>query len=137
MADIFSKAKRSEIMSKIKSKDTSIELIFAKELRKHKICYRRNNKKIKGSPDFVITDKNLVVFLDGEFWHGFKWDEKKKRIKSNRQYWVSKIEKNIKRDKSVSKYLKVHGWYVLRFWQHQIKKDPEKCIKKIIDLKLI
>lgn len=122
-------------MSKIKSKDTSIELIFVKELRKHKIRYRRNNKKIKGSPDFVITDKNLAVFLDGEFWHGFKWDEKKKRIKSNRQYWISKIEKNIKRDKFVSKYLKVNGWNVFRFWQHQIKKDPEKCIKKIINLK--
>jgi len=123
--------KRSDLMRKIKSKNTSPEIKLRKALWNQGIRYRIKNKSIQGKPDIAIKKYKLAVFVDGEFWHGYNWSEKKKKIKSNRDYWIKKIEGNIQRDKKVNKELKEDGWTVLRYWQHEIKNDLVSCVSEI------
>jgi len=118
-------------MEKIRSNNTSPEIVLQKALRKEGIKFKRNYRKLYGTPDIVLSDKRIAIFVDGEFWHGYHWEEKKKKIKANRAYWIPKIERNIVRDKNNSKKLWQEGWKVIRFWQQQIIKDTPKCIKKI------
>jgi DNA mismatch endonuclease, patch repair protein len=125
-------AERSALMSKIRSTGTKPEITLRKELWKTGIRYRVNVKTLPGSPDIVIRKNNLVVFVDGEFWHGYNWDIKKKKIKTNRKFWIPKIERNIQRDIENTKALKKLGFSILRFWEHEIKKDIGKCIRKIL-----
>jgi len=120
-------------MSKIKSNDTKIEIIFRKTLWNLGYRYRKNYKKLPGKPDIVFVSKKIAIFIDGEFWHGYNWKNKKKKIKSNREYWITKIEKNIKRDKENNKKLKKLGWSVLRYWEHDIKTNMETCIEEVVN----
>jgi len=124
-------AKRSDLMRKIRSDKTTPEILLQKALRKEKIEFKRNCVSIAGKPDIVLIDKKIVVFVDGEFWHGYRWKQKKKKIKDNRDYWIPKIERNIVRDKKNNRQLKIAGWQVIRFWQQQIIKGLPKCIQKI------
>ena len=126
MADIFTKEKRSWVMSRIRSKDTKIEKTMASLLRRNRIHYRRY-PKLFGSPDFVI-EKKVLLFCDGDFWHGYRYAEKKRPPK---KYWRDKIEGNMRRDRKVSRKLRREGWSVLRIWEHDIKRNPEKCVRKI------
>ena len=126
MADIFTPEKRSWVMSRIRSKDTKIEKKTASMLRKNKIRYRRF-PKIFGSPDFVV-EKKIIVFCDGDFWHGYQYGRKKKPPK---KFWRDKIERNMKRDRKVSRKLRADGWSVVRLWEHDIEMSPEKCVGKI------
>jgi len=114
-------------MKKIKSTGTSPEISLGKEIWKRGYRYRKHYKKIPGKPDFVFVKGRVAVFIDGEFWHGFNWEEKKQKIKSNRDYWLPKIERNIKRDKENNKSLKKMGWVVIRFWEKEVKKDLIGC----------
>lgn len=82
-----------------------------------------------GNPDFVLKNKKIIVFYDGDFWHGYKYNEKKKPSK---KYWRDKIEKNMKRDKRITRKLRSEGWSVLRFWEHDIEKRTGVCIDRII-----
>lgn len=118
-------------MRKIKAKNTTPEIILRKALWNEGIRYRKENKGIIGNPDIVIKKYRLAIFIDGEFWHGFNWKEKKEKIKSNREYWIKKIEKNIARDKLNNQLLKEQNWIVLRFWEHEIKRDLKKCVEKV------
>lgn len=118
-------------MRKIKSDKTTPEILLQKALRKEKIKFKKNCVAITGKPDIAFIDKKIVVFIDGEFWHGYRWEQKKKKIKDNRDYWIPKIERNIVRDKRNNRQLKRSGWQVIRFWQRQIIKDLPKCIQKI------
>jgi len=93
---------RSDLMSKIRSTDTTPEIL----LRKLGCKFSIYSKSIPGNPDIIFKQEMVAVFVDGEFWHGYNWKVKRKRIKSNREYWISKIERNIKRDKDVNKELK-------------------------------
>jgi DNA mismatch endonuclease, patch repair protein len=122
---------RSELMKKIRSQNTEPERILRKELWKLGYRYRKNVTKLPGKPDIVIEKMKLVIFIDGEFWHGYKWKNKKPKIKANRKYWIPKIEGNMKRDNLYNRELKKLGYKVLRFWEHQIRKDLPKCIAKI------
>jgi DNA mismatch endonuclease (patch repair protein) len=124
-------AARSELMQKIKSKDTVPELLFAKALRHAKIRYTRKSSQVVGKPDFILASRKVAIFIDGEFWHGFKWRDKKPKIKGNRAYWIPKIERNIARDRKNNRALKADGWAVVRFWERQLRKDVAKCIQKI------
>ena len=131
MADIFTPKKRSWVMSRIRSRDTGIEKKTAQLLRKNKIHYRRF-PKVFGSPDFIV-EKKILVFCDGDFWHGYQYDKKKKPPK---KFWREKIERNMERDRKVSRTLRRDGWSVIRIWEHDIEKRPAAClrrIKKIID----
>lgn len=74
-----------------------------------------------------------AIFIDGEFWHGYKWAEKKEKIKSNRGFWIPKIERNMQRDREVNLALNAMGYMVFRFWEHEVKKQLDICLHKVID----
>ena len=118
-------------MQAIKSKDTSIELSLRKALWKKGIRYRKNYKKLPGKPDIALTKHKIAVFCDSDFWHGFEWEERKKRIKSNQEYWIPKIERNMERDREVDSELQKMGWTVIRFWEWQIKKHLDQCVAAV------
>lgn len=124
---------RSKLMSKIKSSDTKPEIKLRKFLWNIGLRYRKNVKKLPGSPDIVFFKYRLVIFVDGEFWHGYNWEEKKNKIKSNRAFWIPKIERNIERDKAINNHYNQTNWTVMRFWEHEIKKEFGRCAKKILD----
>lgn len=127
----YTTPQRSKTMSKIRSKDTKPELLLRKALWAKGHRYRLRVKKLPGSPDIVFRKFKLVIFIDGEFWHGLNWAEKKKKIKSNRAFWIPKIERNMQRDEENNMALEELGWTILRFWENSIKKDLNKCIATI------
>ena len=116
-------------MSRIRSTNTTIDQKMAGLLNEMNLNFRKYPKMF-GNPDFVLTDKGVVIFCDGDFWHGYNFLVKKKRLK--RGYWEKKIKKNIDRDKKVNYKLKSEGWTILRFWEHDINKNIRKCEKKIL-----
>ena len=126
MADVFSRKKRSWIMSRIRSKNTSIDRKMRDMLSGMNVRFEMY-PKVFGSPDFQVG-KRVLVFCDGDFWHGYRYAEKKRPAK---KYWREKIEGNMRRDRKVSRKLRRDGWSVLRIWEHDIKKNPDKCMKKI------
>ena len=130
--DTHTAEQRHKNMQAVKSKDTAIELLLRKELWSRGIRYRKNVKSIIGKPDIAFIKKKVAVFCDSEFWHGFDWEHKKSDIKSNRDFWIPKIEKNIASDKEVNDALAADGWIVLRFWGQQIKKDVKACADLIV-----
>jgi DNA mismatch endonuclease (patch repair protein) len=123
---------RSALMKKIRSNDTGPEIILRKLLWNSGYRYRLNVKKLPGKPDIVLNKYKTVIFVDGEFWHGFQWEKKKEKIKANRDYWIPKIENTIERDKQNNKLLKEMGFTVLRFWEQDINKNIEDVFSKII-----
>jgi len=127
-------AKRSYTMSRIKSKDTSIEVALRKALWKAGIRYRKNYNKLPGTPDIAITKHKIAVFCDGEFWHGKDWESKKSKIQSNREYWINKIERNINRDIDVNRVVCGNGWTVMRFWGNEIRDNLVGCVEEIQDI---
>ncbi len=121
----------SYTMSRIRGKDTGIEMKLRKELHKRGIRYRCNSKYIYGHPDISMKGYKIAIFCDSEFWHGYNFEENKSKIHKHLQYWIPKIERNIERDKEVNKYLQNHGYIVLRFWGNEINKDLDSCVNKI------
>lgn len=130
--DTHTAEQRHKNMQAVKSKDTTIEILLRKELWSRGIRYRKNAKNIVGKPDIAFIKKKVAVFCDSEFWHGFDWEHRKSDIKSNHDFWIPKIEKNIARDKEVNAALEADGWLVLRFWGRQIKKDVKACADLIV-----
>jgi DNA mismatch endonuclease (patch repair protein) len=124
---------RSALMKKIRSNNTGPELVIRKLLWENGYRYRLNAKKLPGKPDIVLNKYKTIIFVDGEFWHGFNWEQKRNKIKANREYWIPKIENNIKRDIHKNKLLKEMGFKVLRFWEQDILKDLDSVFEKIID----
>lgn len=118
---------RHKNMKAVKNKDSEIELLLRRELWSRGLHYRKNYKKITGKPDIVFVGKKVAVFCDSEFWHGYDWENKKNEIKSHREFWIPKIERNMQRDVEVSQALESEGWTVLRFWGNDIKKKTKWC----------
>lgn len=119
-------------MQRVKCKNTEIELRLRKELWSRGVRYRKNVSKITGKPDIAFIGKKVAVFCDSEFWHGYDWKRQRAAIKSNRDFWIPKIERNIERDKKVNEALKAEGWTVLRFWGNEIKNNVEQCADLVI-----
>lgn len=120
MADVFSKAKRSEIMGRVRGKgNEATEQRLARLLREHHIRGWRRNYSIYGKPDFVFPKRRVAVFVDGEFWHGHP--TRAKLPSTNREFWRRKIDKNKKRDAQVNVVLAQKRWTVVRIWQHELK----------------
>ena len=132
MADDLTPEQRRKNMQAIRSKDTSIELHLRKALWERGIRYRKNYKKLIGKPDIAITKYRIAVFCDSDYWHGYDWENRNQRIKSNREYWIPKIERNMARDQEVNEALERDGWTVLRFWDWQIKKQLDICVDEIL-----
>jgi len=118
-------------MSKIRSKNTKPEMLFRKALWAKGIRYRVNNKQLPGTPDISIKKYQLAIFIDGEFWHGYNWNEKKGAIKSNRGFWIPKIERNMQKDNEVNSALAEMDFMVFRFWEGEIKNNLARCINDI------
>jgi DNA mismatch endonuclease (patch repair protein) len=127
MPDVFNRKKRSEVMSKIRSKGTRIELSMKKGLEEKEIEFQYQ-PKIEGKPDFLIPPK-VAVFCDSSFWHGRHWSKLQKKLPN--QTWRDHIRRNRERDRLVSRELRASGFIVLRFWDYQIHKHLERCIGKI------
>lgn len=132
MADDLTPEQRCRNMQAIRSKDTTIELRLRKALWERGVHYRKNYKKLIGKPDIAITKYKIAVFCDSDYWHGYDWKNRNQRIKSNRDYWVPKIERNMERDREVTSALQNEGWLVLRFWEWQIRKHLSECVETIL-----
>lgn len=130
MADIFTKEKRSEIMRKVKNRDTNIELLIRRALFKKGYRFRVKNSLI-GKPDIIFPKQKVAIFCDGDFWHGRHYQREKKNYN---RFWIEKIQTNKKRDIKVNKSLQEQGWIVLRFWKTEILRNPEDCFKKIKEI---
>jgi DNA mismatch endonuclease (patch repair protein) len=127
MPDIFTKKKRSEVMSKIRSKGTKIELKMKNALEGAGIDFQYQ-PKLFGKPDFLIPP-GVVVFCDSSFWHGRNWSKLRTQLK--KEYWYNHIKRNKERDKIVTATLNKKGYRVIRFWDNLIEKEIEACITKV------
>lgn len=119
-------------MSQIRGKNTAPEIklrkmLFAAGIRGYRIHYN-----LPGKPDVVFIKKKIAIFVDGCFWHKCPVDFQEPATR--KEFWIKKIQSNIDRDKKVNEQLKRDGWTVIRIWEHEIKKEPEKTVKKIVAL---
>lgn len=121
-------------MSNVKLKNGKAEQLLAKRLWHLGYRYRKNDKRLPGSPDIAILGYKIAVFVDGEFWHGKDWESRKAHLQRNREYWIKKIEENKARDVRVVKELRDRGWAPIRFWAKDALKDTDACIEKILQL---
>lgn len=129
--DVLTKEQRRKNMQAIRSRNTKIEVVLRKALWDRGHRYRKNNSKVFGKPDLTFNNSKIAIFVDSEYFHGENWEIQKYRIKSNRDFWWTKIENNIKRDKEVVDKLTEEGWKVLRFWGQDIKKNLGNCVAEI------
>lgn len=118
-------------MSKVKLKRGKAERILAKKLWHAGYRYRLNYKKLPGSPDIAILRYHIAVFIDGEFWHGKDWEDRKGRLKRNKEYWIEKIEENMARDERNEKALLYEDWIPIRFWEKEVLNDSDGCMETI------
>ena len=128
--DNLTPEQRKKNMSHIRSKDTSIEVRLRKALWHEGIRYRKNYTDLPGKPDIAVTKYKIAVFCDSSFFHGRDFESKKKPG-TNHEYWDKKIRRNMERDDEVDRALRAMGWTVLRFWDVEISKDLEGCVKTI------
>lgn len=129
--DNLSEADRKRAMQAVKSEKTKLENKVSKELWKRGLRFRRNVKNIKGKPDIAIKKYKTVIFIDSCFWHGCELHCI--LPVSNKDYWHSKIDRNKLRDIEITNYYRKNGWNILRIWEHEVKGDFEKSIKRTID----
>lgn len=129
--DIWSKRKRSEVMSKIKSKNTKPELILRKELFKMGYRFRIHDNTLPGKPDIKLPKYNTVIFVHGCFWHFHKKCKEGRIPSSNSEFWKIKLERNITNDKKNIRLLRKQGWIVLVVWECEIEKKLNLVINKI------
>ncbi len=124
----------SERMSHVHLKQGKAEVLLAKRLWHLGFRYRLNDKRLPGSPDIAILKYRIAIFVDGEFWHGQNWEERKPKLKRNREYWIAKIEENIARDVRNDKDLKARDWYPVHFWEKDVLNDLDECTSAILEL---
>lgn len=132
--DKLTPEQRKKCMRANKSKGAKPELALSKAMWALGLRYRKNSGSIFGKPDFSFKKYKVVVFVDGEFWHGKDWERRKAEIKGNREFWIAKIERNIRRDIEVTGRLKAEGWTVLRFWSNDVVKDTTSCAEKVKEI---
>lgn len=117
-------------MSRVRSKGSEIERVMDSALRRENLKPARHPRMF-GRPDFIFRRARVAVFCDSHFWHGYNWKVKQKEIRRNRSFWVPKILSNMRRDRVVSHRLRREGWTVLRFWEHQILRSPDRCAARV------
>lgn len=128
---VKSKEQISRNMSRVRSYGSVIERTLGKALWAEGIRYRKQYKKIPGRPDFALVGRKVAIFCDSSFWHGRGYPETGAQFKSNRDFWLEKIQRNIARDEQVNLMLRELGWVVLRFWDDQILRDTEGCVRVV------
>ena len=132
MADVLTPEQRAYNMSRIRGKNTAPEvklrkMLFANDIRGYRVHYN-----LLGRPDIVFIKKKIAIFIDGCFWH--KCPVCFQEPETRKEFWMKKIQSNIDRDNKVRGLLKKEGWTVVRIWEHEIRKEPEKAARKIIAL---
>ena len=132
MTDHLSKQKRSWNMSRIRSKNTNPEKVVRTLLHSQGYRFRLHLKGLPGKPDIVLKKYNTVILVNGCFWHQHKSCKRANIPKSNKEYWIPKIERNKKRDKRNIKEIKNLGWRVMVVWECEVKKNPHKIVNKVI-----
>ncbi len=130
--DIWTKNKRSDVMSKIGSKNTKPEILLRKELFKNGFRYRVNDKRLPGKPDIILKKYNLIIMVNGCFWHYHKNCPEGRIPDTNKLYWKDKLLSNRRRDKKNIYLLKKLGWKTMVFWECEIEKSLHKVLIKII-----
>lgn len=131
--DRLTKEQRHKNMKNIKNKDTGIEVTLRNALWNKGYRYRKNDKRLPGKPDIVLTKYKIAIFCDSEFFHGKDWEVLRLQLErgKNADFWIKKISKNQQRDEEVNKQLQYLGWTVLRFWGKDITKHTEECVQVI------
>jgi len=132
MVDVHTPKQRSYNMSMIRGKNTKPELILRKLLSSYSIKGYRLNVKMTGKPDMIFGKYKVVIFIDGCFWH--KCPKCFIEPENNKKFWKSKIEGNVKRDKTVNKILKKEGWQVIRIREHLLRKRPNNVYKQVLSI---
>ena len=127
--DSVSRELRSQIMSRIKQRDSAIELQLRRRLWRAGVRYRKN-LRIYGTPDIALRSRKIVIFVDSCFWHGCRFHCR--RPKSNVAFWSAKIDRNRQRDLKVTRFYRRRGWVVLRFWEHQLIGDLDACVDRVL-----
>ncbi len=127
--DIMSPEKRSALMSRIKGKNTLPERLVGKALALHGLTWENHAKDLPGRPDFVFREERLAVFVDGDFWHGWRFPTWRLKLT---EAWDQKIERNRARDQRNFRKLRRNGWRVIRVWEHQVHGNLELLIRKIL-----
>jgi DNA mismatch endonuclease, patch repair protein len=129
MTDVLTQEQRKLNMSRIRGKNTGPEIKLRKMLWSQGIRGYRIHHNLPGKPDIVFTKKKIAIFIDGCFWHQcsvcFQEPETRK------EFWMKKIGSNVERDKRVNEQLKNEGWTVIRVWEHEIRKTPDRVVEKI------
>ena len=122
----------SKRMAHVKTKKNSAEVMLAKSLWHRGYRYRLNYKALPGSPNVALTKYRIAIFIDGEFWHGKDFEQRKTKLKNNKDYWIEKIQENIDRDLRNDKLLRQMDWYPIHFWSNDVIKYCNQCIDEII-----
>lgn len=128
MPDNLTPEQRSYCMSRIKGKDTGLEMRVRSELHRRGFRFRKHVKELPGKPDVVFTKAKVAVFIDGDFWHGYRFPAWEHKVSD---FWKQKINKNRERDIRNHRKLKEMGWTVIRLWQHDLERDFQECIERI------
>lgn len=116
-------------MKRVKLKNGPLELLVQRELAKMGLRFQRNYKRLKGAPDIVFPEKKVAIFIDGDFWHGWRlpaWEHKLS------EFWRSKLRANRRRDQRNFRRLRAADWTVIRLWEHEISSDSGRCIDRIL-----
>lgn len=136
MADFLTREERSLLMSKIKGKNTGMEERFFQLLQEAGFRFRKYPKNIFGNPDAANKAVRIAFFFDSAFWHGYEWEKQKSKFGSNKKFWIQKIERNMARDKLVTKTLKNEGWIVVRIWENDMrKKERQKVLRRLVQIR--
>jgi DNA mismatch endonuclease, patch repair protein len=116
-----------------KGKNTAAELVLRRAIWRRGLRYRLHATDLPGKPDIIFRKARIVVFCDGDFWHGRKFDQRRERLArgSNGEYWIGKIEGNIVRDARQNRLLRQAGWRILRFWETDVLRNPQKAAKRV------
>lgn len=128
--DIMSPETRSAVMARIRGRDTGPELLLARLLRRACKTFQTHQRDLPGRPDFVFRRGKVAVFVDGCFWHGWRFPAWRLKLSEK---WEAKIDANRKRDRRNHARLRRQGWHVIRIWEHQLKADPDACLRRILN----
>lgn len=128
MVDNLTQRQRSFCMSRVKGRDTGLERIVRSQLHKRGYRFRKHVKDLPGRPDIVFVRQKVAVFLDGDFWHGYKFGQWEDKLTD---FWRDKIGKTRERDKRNFAKLRRMGWRVIRIWEHSVENDLERVVNKV------
>ena len=126
--DNLTPGQRSYCMSQVRNRDTDLESLVRSRLFRRGWRFRKHISSLPGTPDIVFGRQRIAVFIDGDFWHGYRFPRWEKSLP---EFWATKIQKNIRRDRKNFATLRRMSWQVIRIWQHEIKQDLDGSVERI------